>query len=191
MGGVGYVSYGAIMIDWQNQGPYGPVMNQWGHFARLLMERASLPGEIAEFGVYNGGSTRQLAQFGRTVWAFDTYAGMPAEDTDTIRWDECNPAGKFRPELTIEEMFEGYPNIIPVKGRFMETFPHVPKNVRFCFAYLDADQYASCGQVLEFLRCRMVPGGAVLVDDSTLLGVKTALAEFKTKNPVLDWMLVY
>jgi hypothetical protein len=154
-----------------------PVVNHEDLFRRLLLERVELSGDIAEFGVYNGGSTRQLAGYGRRVWAFDTYEGVPSEDWSPVL-DDQNPPGKFKPLISRQKMFDGYPNIIPVVGRFATTLPAL-EGMRIVFAYVDCDLYEAHRQCLEWLETRMVPGGAILFDDyERCAGAKKAIDEW-------------
>src|SRR5512139_3383206 len=101
-----------------------PITDHRRVFNELMLERRYLPGAIAEFGVADGGSTRQLAGYGRPVFAFDTFCGLPAEDfhpDHSIDSRKLMCPGGFTPRFSIEEMFSGYPNIHPVVGRFADT----------------------------------------------------------------------
>lgn len=124
-----------------------------------------LAGDFAEFGVGNGGGSRELARLDATrlVWACDTFSGMPSEDYHRGE-DDANPPGKWRPVAPPEDLFDGIPNIVVVAGRFAETLKRLEK-VRFLMVHLDCDYYESYRQVLEFLETRMIPGGVVFVDD--------------------------
>jgi len=162
----------------------GPVVDHRVEFERII---PTIPyGALAEFGVYNGGSTRQLAGFGRTVYAFDTFEGMPQVGFDP-KLDECNPPGKFKPDLSVEAMFKDYPNIIPMVGLFDATLPQLHPDVCFAFVYLDCDQYYGHQVVLAALRDRMVTGGKFLLDDYSLAGARKAVDEFCAANP--GWKL--
>jgi hypothetical protein len=130
-------------------------------FRRLLAPR--IPA-IAEFGCYNGGTTRFLAEFGLPVWAFDTFTGIPPEDYDP-KLDYSDPPGKWVASAAPEVLFEGYPNIIPIKGRFADTLPLVPKEVRFALVHIDCDLYASYKQVLDWLPDHLTPCAAIVCDD--------------------------
>lgn len=163
----------------------GPVQDQSKYFRELIPLLP--PGHIAEFGCYDMGSTRQLATYGRSVFAFDTYRGLPQGDFKA-ELDSSNNPGKFHPTGAIQDMIDGHWNIIPVVGRFQDTFKYFPPELRFAFAYLDCDYYASQKQIFEFLVPRLIPGGCFITDDYSLPGVRKATDEFLAEHP--EWKLV-
>jgi hypothetical protein len=124
-----------------------------------------LAGDFAEFGVANGGGSRELSRLDptRLVYAFDTYSGMPVEDYHPGE-DDANPPGKWTPTGTPEQLFEGIPNIVPVVGRFALMLPKYD-DLRLLLVHIDCDYYESYRQVLEFLERRMVQGGVAFIDD--------------------------
>lgn len=155
---------------------HGPVSNHdWGRYIAQAP-----PGAIAEFGCYDGGATRILAGFGRPVFAFDTFAGIPAEDFSAERGDHDEP-GKFTPTAPLWELFVGHPNIYPVQGRYAQTLPTLD-GLRFAFAYIDCDLHESYRQVLAYLAPRML-GDAFLCDDyHCCAGAKRAVDEWLTQQ---------
>ena len=161
--------------------------------------RAIMPimpeGPIGEFGVFQGGATVQLASFGRQVYAFDTFEGMPTNTPYDETIDNSNPPGKFIPEPTVVESLETYPNIKCVKGIFQETLPVFDPSVRFAFAYLDCDWYSSYQCVVRWLSDRMRPGAVGLVDDYIMCdGCRKAIDEMVSEglieyqNPIIKWL---
>ena len=157
-----------------------PVVNRLEQFERIIPELP--PGDIAELGVYNGGSTLQLASFGRDVWAFDTFEGMPhrgyipAFDTD-------NPPGKWIPT----EYFE-MERVIKIKGEFIDTLPVFPSTIEFAFAYIDCDNYNSYIMSLWFVASRIVGGGCFICDDWSCAGARLAMQEFLKIAP--HWKMI-
>jgi macrocin-O-methyltransferase TylF-like protien len=141
-------------------------------------------GDVAEFGCYRGGSARQLATLtGRTVYAWDTFTGLPAEDF-TAELDIDTP-GDFAPGATAAELFAGWPTIVPVIGRFADTLPKFPTEVRFAFVYIDCDLYESARQVLDWLPAHLSDGAVILLDDyNSHKGIHQAVTEFAA-----DWKL--
>lgn len=157
--------------------PEGPMRSHLQAYERYFPSLG--PGDIAEFGVFDGGSTREMARLApeRRVWAFDTYEGMPAKEFNPI-WDHDEP-GKFKPTEAVAALFDGFGNIIPMKGRFEETIPLVPSGVKFCFVYMDCDLYESHRQVFEWLPKHLTPGAVILIDDYRICkGCKKAVDEF-------------
>lgn len=158
-------------------------------FRAALQAVWDIPGDLAEFGVYNGGGTREMAFLApeRTVWAFDTFRGIPAEDYGGPE-DADNPPGKWVPDADNPgELFAGIPNVRAVPGRFTETFRLIPPNVRFVLVHVDCDLYASHKQVFQFLERRMQPGGVILLDDPDLRGAHRAILEWCVTHPEADW----
>jgi hypothetical protein len=166
----------------------GPITDHKRVFDLLMADRQYLPGAIAEFGVNNGGSTRQLAGYGRPVYAFDTFCGLPAEDfhhDPTLDPPKLLCPGGFTPVLPLEEMFSGYPNIKPVVGRFADTLPVFPAGIKFILIYLDPDLYESHRQVLTWLveTNRLEENAAIVCDDWFFLpGARRAIEEFIAKH---------
>jgi len=135
------------------------------------------PGAIAEFGVANGGSTRQLIQFGRQVYAFDTFSGMPGTGYDSVL-DWRNPPGKFKPSHDVQGYLDSL-GVHTFRGLFADTLPLVPDSVKFSFVYLDCDWYSGHREILTWLieGKRMVSGGLVLLVDYALDGAHRAVDE--------------
>lgn len=168
-----------------------PVSERRAIFERLMQERQELPGDIAEFGVYGGGCTRQLARYGRTVYAFDTFSGMPEQDIENM--DVNSPTGNlfrpgdFRPPLSVDQMFKGFPNIVPIIGRFADTLPAFRAGIQFALVFLDCDLYRSHVQALDWLvsTSRLLPGTALVCDDWGFLpGAGRAIEEFASRHRV-------
>lgn len=135
-------------------------------------------GAIAEFGVYDGRTTRLLASLGREVYAFDTFEGMPASTYDPIL-DSHNPPGKFAPQPTTYEGLVRLPNVHVYKGLFADTLPTVPEDLKIVLAYVDCDHYLSHKQVLAWLPRHLVTDAVLVFDDYTSCpGAHKAIDEF-------------
>lgn len=153
------------------------------HFLWQFARRANaLPGSAAQLGVYRGGSAQLIASALGTekpFYLFDTFAGLPEHDPEIDRY----PKGKFS-DTSAEEvraLFADRPNVRILPGHFPETAAAVPSEERFAFVYLDADHYRSTRDGLEFFHDRMVPGGAIVLDDfgfENCPGVKRAVDDF-------------
>ena len=154
----------------------------YNNYTKLFKEIFTMledsPGAVAEFGVYEGNTTKILAAHGREVYAFDTFEGMPNSTYDP-RLDGCNPPGKFRPRVSVEQELSTYPNIHIVKGLFADTLPTVPQDLKFILAYIDCDHYLSHKQVLDWLPDYLLPNAVLVFDDyKTCPGAKVAIDEF-------------
>ena len=148
-------------------------------FSSRWPEVSHLSGDVAEFGVYNGGNCFSLARItGRRVWAFDTFEGIPEEDYKPGL--DVDVPGKFKPDKLDLSTIHPIHGIVPVKGRFAQTLPWFPGPFpKFAMVLVDADLHESMREVFMFLRYHMVPGGIVIVDDfPTHLGVRMAVDEY-------------
>jgi hypothetical protein len=147
------------------------------HIAKLA---ASLPaGAFAECGVYRGGILKMLATAhpGRTVYGFDTFAGLPAEMWGT---DELHSVGDFDDTSLrfVRAATADSPNIRLVQGVFPDSAVYVKD--RFALVHLDFDFYESTRAALEWFLPRMVAGGVIVFDDyewEYCPGVKRAIDE--------------
>ena len=143
--------------------------------------RAQLvPGEVAEVGVYRGGVLALLCELfpGRTVFGFDTFAGLPAAHH---RPGEFHEPGEFAAKLEqVRRTLAGYPNVRLVPGIFPGSAAGFG-DVRFSFVHLDVDFEDATRAALEWLYPRLSPGGIILVDDwgyDHCPGVARACEEF-------------
>jgi O-methyltransferase len=120
-----------------------------------------VPGAVAEVGVYKGGVLRELSRTfpDRTVYGYDTFAGMPAE-----HWQEGEAVlpGSFDSTLVeVREVVDDCPNVVLRPG----LFPATGDDVEFAFVHLDVDMYLSTRHALEWLLPRMALGGVIVLDD--------------------------
>ncbi len=149
----------------------------WGHWqmARLVRERcAALQGDVIELGVGLGGMSMLLGSLfrdsGRRVFALDTYAGLPPPDPERDNpyfleglYRGTDPLlDRLRGALARHDLDEV---VTPLPGLFADTLQALPPDARFCLAHLDSDLYRSVRDSLEGVWDRVVPGGAVVIDD--------------------------
>lgn len=146
-----------------------------------------LPGDVAEVGVYKGGGTMFLAKTfeptGKTIHAFDTFAGMPPVDADKDRHKE----GDFGDTSLekVEAYLGGCDNVRLYKGLFPETAKPLEDSV-FCMVYIDCDIYTSVMASCVFFYPRMCKGGVMIFDDYGLAccpGAALAVNEFFADKP--------
>ena len=137
-------------------------------------------GLIAEFGVWKGDTTKRLARLGRTVYAFDTFCGMPDNGGFDAELDYSNPIGKFDPEAQDFKVLFHLSNTKLIKGEFEESLPRMPKCLKFGFAYVDCDWYSSHMTVLRWLASGHLDLGAKVVFDDyrTVDGARVAIDEW-------------
>jgi O-methyltransferase len=161
------------------------ILMGWLNYALVL------PGNVAEFGVYKGGSAILLAKKlmqsapDKTLHLFDTFQGMP--ETDFSK-DNYYQKGDFNDtSLTqVKNLFKEIDTQVKFHvGTFQET-AHAVEDEKFCFAHVDADIYSAVKFATEFLYPRMVCGGAIVYDDygwKDCAGAKLAVDEFYADKP--------
>ncbi len=147
-----------------------------GNLRRLAREidRARVPGDIVECGVYNGGSAALMASVGvrspldRTIWLFDSFEGLPqpterdGAEARTCGWWCHGDLAKVRAVLDRMRIPESRCRI--VKGWFHDTFPSAEVG-DIALLHIDADWYDSVRLCLERFYDSVRPGGYVVIDD--------------------------
>lgn len=155
--------------------------------AARYLARAGVEGDVVECGVWRGGCAMALAgalfdaedRVPRTLWLYDTFAGMTtpgAEDRTVDGHAAADVLARLRPddprracgrdEVHANLLATGWPEtrLRLVEGPVEETLPHTRPD-RIALLRLDTDWYASTRAELEHLWPRLVPGGVLLVDD--------------------------
>lgn len=169
--------------------------------------RQQIPGDIAECGVWRGGSmmlvARALAEAGDTtrhLYLYDTFEGMtPPTPEDrscdgraaTEQLDRARPGtsvwclaglAEVKRNLTLT----GYPpdKIHFVPGPVEETIPAtLPESL--AMLRLDTDWYASTKHELTHLFPRLMRSGFLIIDDyGHWLGAKKAVDEYIDDNDI-------
>ena len=157
------------------------------HVYSITKSQSILEGDIAEVGVYQGGSAKLIceAKGEKTLHLFDTFEGLPkVTEEDTHFGMKYWETGEFK-NTSIEKVknyLSKYNNLRFYKGKFPETAEPINKK-QFSFVHLDVDLYQSTLDCLKFFFPRMVNGGIILSHDFHTNGVKKAFREyFKDKN---------
>jgi hypothetical protein len=148
---------------------------------------AKVQGEIAEIGVYRGGSARLICEVrgNRALYLFDTFEGLPSTNQLDSRFGAGQYAAPFEKVLNYLATF---PNVHIHKGLFPATSGPIADK-RFSFVHLDVDLYQATRDCLEFFYPRVNPGGMLLIHDYLWAeGVQKAVQEFfRTRpEPVLE-----
>lgn len=138
-------------------------------------------GVAVECGVYTGGVSRYLLDFGYDVYSFDTFEGIKGSSEFDLHKDGEYNGG------TIFDYIKGAKI---VKGELPNSFD-VGDN-KIAFAHIDLDVYYPTLKTLELIWNRMCIDGIIIIDDygmATCPGVKKAVDEFiydsKIKNVYL------
>jgi predicted GH43/DUF377 family glycosyl hydrolase len=138
-------------------------LERLGVIRDLVLATNHLPGDLAEVGVWRGGTAKLLERYGThgAVHLFDTFTGIP--ETDQL------PGGHVRGDFDDTRLddvkeFLTSANVFFHVGIFPETAITAPGQ-KYRFAHLDADTYQSTKAAIEYFRPRMVAGGKILFDD--------------------------
>jgi O-methyltransferase len=154
---------------------------------QMLRLVAPVPGNLAECGVFEGASARQLCRFasqhGRKVDLFDSFQGLSApRQNDGTFWTAGGlsaPEEKVRANLGEFDCFETFPGWIP------EAFPKVADR-KYAFAHIDVDLEQPTFDSIAFFYPRLPPGGVILLDDhgyDTCPGARKAALDFMADKP--------
>lgn len=172
----------------------------------LLGRVADLPGDIAECGVFQGGSLIPIAIWcrnhapERTVYGFDSFQGFDqaiAVDFDLGGADDRDKRIGGFAETSFEHVmrkleFFGLRHMVNlVPGYFRDTLPYAETR-QFAFVHLDVDLYESYRDCLAFFYPRMVPGGIILFDeynDPPWPGCNKAVDGFLSDKPERPTMI--
>jgi O-methyltransferase len=121
-----------------------------------------LPGDFAEFGVFQGTGIKTVIDylggidFPKTFWAYDTFDYNPVPGHNFIEHD-----GLFE---KISERFKNYPQVKFVKGLLPESFSQEkPKSL--AYMHIDLNNCDAEISVLDALFESVVPGGIIILDD--------------------------
>jgi O-methyltransferase len=181
----------------------GTGVAEGSHLVASLAAVKDLPGDLCECGVGSGATSALLANevrgSGRTLWLYDTFAGLPAPTAEDELIDDIDHLGSMQaytgrmshPEAEMrarmKEIGIDSGSFRVVRGLFDATVTDDRLPDRICFAYIDFDFYAPIKTALEKLSPRLSPGGIIVVDDYGFFskGAQTAVDEFVAANPNL------
>lgn len=150
---------------------------------QLLKQVLSLDGEVAEVGVYKGGTAKLFAMIlknnksSKLLHLFDTFEGMP--DTSS---KDLHSKGDFA-NTSLEQVSKHLSefNLVQIyKGLFPDTALSITEKF-FCFVHVDIDIFKSAIDCCKFFYPRLVSGGILIFDDygfPSCPGVKDAVDDF-------------
>ncbi|MFT3785907.1 MAG: TylF/MycF/NovP-related O-methyltransferase [Tepidisphaeraceae bacterium] len=174
--------------------------------------RNDVPGDLIECGVWRGGSTilmravlKTLGDTKRTVWAADSFEGLPPPDPSQFPADANDPHHQFRNLMVgleqVKANFRRY-NLLDdrvqfLKGWFKDTLPTAPVQ-QLSLLRADGDMYESTYQIFENLYPKLSVGGYCIVDDyGGLEGCRKAVDDYRAKfnitEPIqqIDWTGIF
>src|ERR1700688_658993 len=132
-----------------------------------LRGTAKVPGDIAEVGVYRGGSARLICEEKgeRALHLFDTFEGLP----QATEWDPKFRKGGFASSLDqVQGYLRQFPGVHYHKGMFPDTAQGLDDS-SFSFVHLDVDLYQSTLSGLEWFYPRLNRGGVLISLDYTIV----------------------
>jgi len=166
----------------------------------LLHEVEDLTGDLAECGVYRGGTLIPTGMYlkerglRKVVYGFDSFQGFDASVDAEIALggapDNQKRRGGFG-DTSFDHVAAkvhrfGLENQVKiVKGYLVDTLAYHSRE-RFCFVHLDLDIYESYKVGVRFFYPRMVRGGVILLDeynDPPWPGCNKAVDEFLADKP--------
>lgn len=171
----------------QKQGVIIQSVSEAYNLWQLCPQTERVPGDVAEVGVYRGGTARLLSAVKgkRRLFLFDTFGGMPAVKAGVDKVHEGSFSESRLPE--VEALMAGQEGVQFCPGFFPETTRMLPTDAtRFSFVHLDVDIYQSTLDGLRYFYPRMQPGGMIVSHDYRYLqcpGVRQAYEEFFADKP--------
>jgi O-methyltransferase len=164
--------------------------------------RDDVPGDLIETGVWRGGATifmrGVLKAYGdetRTVWAADSFEGLPAPDPARYPADAGDTfykqSGLAVGVEQVKHNFERYglldDQVRFLVGWFKDTLPVAPIE-QLSVLRLDGDLYESTWQAIEALYPKLSPGGFCIVDDygDLVAQCQRAIHDYRDANGITE-----
>ena len=160
-----------------------------------------IPGDIAECGVWKGHSAFIIASIfassnqPKEFHIFDSFEGglsaKVPEDKAVVRplseaQVELEKKQFSSTEAQVQDCLKSFPFIHLHSGWIPQRFSAV-ENKQFCFVHIDVDLFEPTRDSLNFFWPKLVPGGAIVVDDYSLSqfpGCKAAVDKFLSQTTV-------
>jgi hypothetical protein len=165
-----------------------------------VINRENILGDIAETGVWRGGSTifmkgcmEAWGMRDRVLWVADSFEGLPVP---TLPQDEGHDFSIAKVPILavslddVQENFRRYDlldeRVKFIKGWFRDTL-HVAPIKRLALLRLDGDLYESTRDSLRALYAKVAPGGFIIVDDfNDFEPCRRAVLEFREQHKISD-----
>ena len=160
----------------------GTTVSEAIYVIKHLHDSLKVPGDICEFGVAQGATSKILASeiapdVKRKLWLFDSFEGLPAPTKEDVLIHDIFKLGTMEkyqgtmasPESEVLSKLASidFPRerIKMKKGWVKDSIKGSDLPAQVAFAYVDFDFYEPIKDALEFLDKRMPVGGKIVVDD--------------------------
>lgn len=152
--------------------------------------KRSLPGSVAELGVFRGDFSKRLNVLfpDKKLYLFDTFEGFSEDD---VRFEKAHDYSTGSQDFTrtsvelVRSKMKYPQNCVFKKGKFPDTAVGVDE--QFCFVSLDADLFQPIYEGLTFFYPRLVAGGYIFIHDfnnDQYPGARQAVSQFCTEQHI-------
>jgi len=170
--------------------------------------RDDVPGDLIETGVWRGGAAifmrailKAHGDTGRTVWAADSFRGLPPPDPHRYPADSgdrhFSQDGLRVGVDQVKDNFRRYGlldnQVRFLVGWFKDTLPTAPIT-ELAVLRLDGDMYESTMQAIDSLYPKLSPGGFCIVDDyGAVPACRQAITDYRSEHGIterivtIDW----
>jgi hypothetical protein len=171
------------------------------HFCVEDVLDRKVPGDFIETGVWRGGACilmrgvlKSRGVTDRTVWAADSFAGLPPPNAERYPQDAGYQFHEFEelaiPLEQVQENFRRYglldDQVRFLQGWFRDTLPTAPVQ-RLAILRLDGDLYESTMDALTHLYPRLERGGYAIIDDyGDVKACKEATDEYRAAHGIAE-----
>ncbi len=134
---------------------------------RAVDRTRDVPGDMAELGVYRGGSAKAIAERAprRNLHLFDTWTGLPSSECPSKDANGLLKQGDFAASiLEVREYLAGL-TVFFYDGEFPRSYPNNLQYANFAFVHIDCDLHESAKAGIDWFWPRMSPGGIMYFDD--------------------------
>jgi len=155
-----------------------------------------LPGDVAELGVYRGGTAYVLARAvreagtGKKIHLFDSFSGMP-ETSDAY---DIHREGDFddAPLEQVRTYLADYANEVVFHPGFVPATFAGLDDTTYCFVHIDLDLHDAIRDATAFVYSRMPRGSIIVYDDygfPSCPGARKAVDDFFAGKPEMPLVL--
>lgn len=132
------------------------------------------PGDVIECGIFQGVTSVLMAmlmdirQSPKKLFLCDSFEGLPSPDRQVDASERFQKGGWAAGRQEVENLLASF-NVLERcvihEGWFSETLPLLSDDQQFCFAYIDADLYASTVDCLTHIWPRLGRRAVAVFDD--------------------------